>query len=207
MTPEATSAAVSRSAFGIFNSTSGWLRKKPLTTTRFAIRSKGAIVTGSPLISAYTRSVPDSLIADDARQRRSDRICTLDEIHVVQVDRCMLDTDQHLVGARCRRFRKVGKLERREVRPARPVSWVLRFTPDRSYTLRFDGARWSRQRGEAQADRHPDVARGMGALPERGPGRARALAGPLARHRDVEERQGICFRVRPPYRRVTESRI
>jgi len=64
----------------------------------------------------------------------------------------MLDTDQHLVGARCRRFKKVGKLERREVRPARPVSWVLRFTPDRSYTLRFDGARWSRQRGEAQAD-------------------------------------------------------
>jgi hypothetical protein len=48
----------------------------------------------------------------------------------------MLDTDQHLVGARCRRFKKVGKLERCEVRPARPVSWVLRFTPDRSYTLR-----------------------------------------------------------------------
>jgi len=95
---------------------------------------------------------PHAFIADDARQRRSDRICTLDEVHVVHVDRCMLDTDQRLVGARCRRFRKVGKLERREVRPARPVSWVLRFTPDRSYTLRFDGARWSRQRGEAQAD-------------------------------------------------------
>src|SRR5438105_1854413 len=43
-------------------------------------------------------------------------------------------------------------LERREIRPARPVSWVLRFTPDRSYTLRFDGERWSRQRGEAEAD-------------------------------------------------------
>ena len=62
----------------------------------------------------------------------------MDEVHVVHVDRCMLDTDQHLVGARCRRFKKVGKLDRREVRPARPVSWVLRFTPDRSYTLRSD---------------------------------------------------------------------
>jgi hypothetical protein len=30
MTPEATSGAVSRSALGIFNSTSGWLRKKTL---------------------------------------------------------------------------------------------------------------------------------------------------------------------------------
>jgi hypothetical protein len=29
---------------------------------------------------------------------------------------------------------------------------VLRFTPDRSYTLRFDGERWSRQRGETEAD-------------------------------------------------------
>jgi DNA-binding HxlR family transcriptional regulator len=43
-------------------------------------------------------------------------------------------------------------LERRGVRPARPVTWVVRFAGDRSYTLRFDGQRWSRQRGEAAAD-------------------------------------------------------
>ena len=43
-------------------------------------------------------------------------------------------------------------LEHRRVRPPRPITWVLRFAPDRSYTLRFDGARWSRQRGEAEAD-------------------------------------------------------
>src|SRR5947208_12464793 len=52
--PEATSGAVSRSAPGIFNSTSGWLRKKPLATTRFALRSNGAIVTGSPLLHALS---------------------------------------------------------------------------------------------------------------------------------------------------------
>jgi len=43
-------------------------------------------------------------------------------------------------------------LARRNVRPARPVAWVVRFPPDRSYTLRFDGERWLRQRGEAAAD-------------------------------------------------------
>jgi len=43
-------------------------------------------------------------------------------------------------------------LERRDIRPTRPVTWVLRFPPDRSYTIRFDGQRWSRQRGEAAAD-------------------------------------------------------
>src|SRR6267142_3654147 len=43
-------------------------------------------------------------------------------------------------------------LERRGVRPARPVAWVVRFPDDRSYTIRFDGERWSRQRGEAAAD-------------------------------------------------------
>jgi DNA-binding HxlR family transcriptional regulator len=46
----------------------------------------------------------------------------------------------------------VRYLERRGVRPARPVAWVVRFTGDRSYTIRFDGARWSRLRGEAPAD-------------------------------------------------------
>ena len=43
-------------------------------------------------------------------------------------------------------------LEGRGRRPARPVTWVLRFAPDRSYTVRFDGERWSRLRGEAEAD-------------------------------------------------------
>jgi hypothetical protein len=32
------------------------------------------------------------------------------------------------------------------------VAWVVRFAGDRSYTIRFDGQRWSRQRGEADAD-------------------------------------------------------
>jgi DNA-binding HxlR family transcriptional regulator len=46
----------------------------------------------------------------------------------------------------------VRYLERRGVRPPRSAAWVVRFTGDRSYTLRFDGRRWSRQRGEAAAD-------------------------------------------------------
>jgi DNA-binding HxlR family transcriptional regulator len=43
-------------------------------------------------------------------------------------------------------------LERRAARLARPVAWVVRFGGDRSYTIRFDGKRWSRERGEADAD-------------------------------------------------------
>ena len=43
-------------------------------------------------------------------------------------------------------------LDRRGVRPERPVSWVVRFPHDRSYTLRFDGRHWSRRRGEEPAD-------------------------------------------------------
>jgi DNA-binding HxlR family transcriptional regulator len=43
-------------------------------------------------------------------------------------------------------------LERRGVRPAHAVAWVLRFPNERSYTVRFDGERWSRERGEAPAD-------------------------------------------------------
>jgi DNA-binding HxlR family transcriptional regulator len=43
-------------------------------------------------------------------------------------------------------------LECRGVRPGRPVAWIIRFAGDRSYTIRFDGERWSRQRGEAAAD-------------------------------------------------------
>jgi len=43
-------------------------------------------------------------------------------------------------------------LERRVVRPPRPVAWAVRFAVDRAYTIRFDGERWSRQRGEVDAD-------------------------------------------------------
>jgi len=46
----------------------------------------------------------------------------------------------------------VRYLERRSVRPTHPVAWVVRFGGERSYTIRFDGQRWSRQRGEATAD-------------------------------------------------------
>ena len=46
----------------------------------------------------------------------------------------------------------VRYLEHRGVRPARPTAWVIRFGGDRSYTIRFDGERWSRHRGEAPAD-------------------------------------------------------
>jgi len=46
----------------------------------------------------------------------------------------------------------VRYLERRGARPVRPLAWVVRFPDDRSYTIRFDGERWSRQRGEAEAD-------------------------------------------------------
>src|SRR5215510_5079411 len=37
-------------------------------------------------------------------------------------------------------------LDRRRVRPEHPVSWVVRFAHDRSYTVRFDGRHWSRRR-------------------------------------------------------------
>gem|GEM_PF-2673321 len=46
----------------------------------------------------------------------------------------------------------VRYLNRRRVRAARRVVWVILFGEDRSYTIRFDGARWSRQRGAAPAD-------------------------------------------------------
>jgi DNA-binding HxlR family transcriptional regulator len=46
----------------------------------------------------------------------------------------------------------VRYLERRDAHPARPAAWVLRFGEDRNYTIRFDGERWSRQRGETAAD-------------------------------------------------------
>ncbi len=43
----------------------------------------------------------------------------------------------------------VRYLERRSVRPAHPVAWRIHFDSDRTYTIHFDGARWSRHRGEA----------------------------------------------------------
>ena len=46
----------------------------------------------------------------------------------------------------------VRYLNRRGVQSGRPVAWVIRFGDDRSYAIRFDGARWSRQRGEVPAD-------------------------------------------------------
>ena len=46
----------------------------------------------------------------------------------------------------------VRYLDLRDVRLSRPAVWLLRFGGDRAYVLRFDGERWSRQRGEAAAD-------------------------------------------------------
>jgi len=46
----------------------------------------------------------------------------------------------------------VRYLHRRRVRAERHVVWVIHFGEDRSYTIRFDGTRWSRQRGAASAD-------------------------------------------------------
>ena len=46
----------------------------------------------------------------------------------------------------------VRYLDHRRVRAAHPIAWVIRFGDDRSYTIRFDGKRWSRERGEANPD-------------------------------------------------------
>src|SRR5678815_233156 len=46
----------------------------------------------------------------------------------------------------------VRYLGHRRVRAARRTVWLIRFGDDRSYTIRFDGARWSRQRGDAPAN-------------------------------------------------------
>ena len=43
-------------------------------------------------------------------------------------------------------------LNRRGVRLAQPVAWVVRVSDGRSYTIRFDGTRWSRERGAGPAD-------------------------------------------------------
>jgi DNA-binding HxlR family transcriptional regulator len=46
----------------------------------------------------------------------------------------------------------VRYLAHRRPRGTRRTTWVFRFGEDRSYTIRFDGTRWTRQRGEAAAD-------------------------------------------------------
>ena len=46
----------------------------------------------------------------------------------------------------------VRYLARRRTRTVRRVTWVFRFGDDRSYTIRFDGARWTRERGEDGGD-------------------------------------------------------
>lgn len=46
----------------------------------------------------------------------------------------------------------VRYLDHRGVRAARPTTWVIRFGDDRNYTIRFDGARWSRRRADGAAD-------------------------------------------------------
>jgi len=46
----------------------------------------------------------------------------------------------------------VRYLARRRPRGLGRPTWVFRFGDDRSYTIRFDGARWTRQHGEAPAD-------------------------------------------------------
>jgi DNA-binding HxlR family transcriptional regulator len=46
----------------------------------------------------------------------------------------------------------VRYLAHRRPRVTGRPSWLFRFGDDRSYTIRFDGARWTRQRGEAAAD-------------------------------------------------------
>jgi len=45
-----------------------------------------------------------------------------------------------------------GYLNKRGVRLARPATWLLRFAPDRAWSVGFDGSAWSVQRGEREAD-------------------------------------------------------
>jgi DNA-binding HxlR family transcriptional regulator len=46
----------------------------------------------------------------------------------------------------------VRYLAHRRPRGTGRTTWVFRFGDDRSYTIRFDGTRWIRQRGEGAAD-------------------------------------------------------
>ena len=43
-------------------------------------------------------------------------------------------------------------LNRNALRASQPVTWVVRLTDDVPHTLRFDGERWTWERGEAAAD-------------------------------------------------------
>jgi hypothetical protein len=43
-------------------------------------------------------------------------------------------------------------LNRRGVRLPQPVTWVVRLTGAGSYTIRYDGARWSRERSDDPGD-------------------------------------------------------
>jgi DNA-binding HxlR family transcriptional regulator len=43
-------------------------------------------------------------------------------------------------------------LNRRHIGAEQPLTWVVRFTDGRAYTIRFDGRRWSQLRGEEPAD-------------------------------------------------------
>jgi DNA-binding HxlR family transcriptional regulator len=46
----------------------------------------------------------------------------------------------------------VRYLAHHQPRATRRIAWAFCFGDDRSYTIRFNGARWTRQRGEAAAD-------------------------------------------------------
>src|SRR5262249_59362728 len=73
----------------------------------------------------------------------------------------------------------VRYLERRGVRPRRPLAWLVRFGRDRSYAIRFDGEHWSRQRGEAPADVVIDTSpQGWGKFLAAGPGPRGPARGP-----------------------------
>ena len=87
--PEATSGTVSRNAAGIFGSTSGWFMKKPLTMTRFTIRSNGLIVTSQP--SAHVGiDDEDPVRAEHAGDHRAAlaRNAVDSELHAAVGDRC-----------------------------------------------------------------------------------------------------------------------
>src|SRR5438094_226824 len=84
----------------------GGFARDPINAERHAIADLQ--VVDAPANGQHS---PYPFISDDARQRRPDRIYTLDEIQVIHVDRRMLDTDQHLACGRCWRFGKVGKIE------------------------------------------------------------------------------------------------
>jgi DNA-binding HxlR family transcriptional regulator len=73
----------------------------------------------------------------------------------------------------------VRYLNRRGVRLRAPRVWVLRFAGDRTYTIRFDGERWTRERGEAAGAHvvvHTSAKRWVGFLSAKRAARRRWLA-------------------------------